>query len=37
MAGPGRPKAPPIILPPQGEAFLEMLAAERDLMPEALR
>lgn len=29
MAGPGRPKAPPILLPPQGEAFLEMLAAER--------
>jgi len=29
MAGPGRPKAPPIALPPQGEAFLEMLAAER--------
>lgn len=29
MAGPGRPKAPPIVLAPQGEAFLEMLAAER--------
>jgi len=29
MAGPGRPKAPQAILPPQGEAFLEMLSAER--------
>jgi integrase/recombinase XerD len=29
MAGPGRPKAPTAVLPPQGEAFLEMLAAER--------
>ncbi|HLZ64773.1 MAG TPA: site-specific tyrosine recombinase XerD [Aliidongia sp.] len=29
MAGPGRPKAPPAVLAPQGEAFLEMLAAER--------
>ncbi|MDB5363388.1 MAG: xerD [Rhodospirillales bacterium] len=29
MAGPGRPKAPQAVLAPQGEAFLEMLAAER--------
>ena len=29
MAGPGRPKAPPAILAPQAEAFLEMLSAER--------
>ena len=29
MGGPGRPKAPPAILPPEGEAFLEMLSAER--------
>jgi integrase/recombinase XerD len=29
MAGPGRPKAAPPVLAPQGEAFLEMLAAER--------